>query len=368
MNRGYCPACGFYANRKDRIHYHLNESHASRRLDARYGKKLEKQLERREKSHQRLHNDFKGTSTEVIKARREAEARKKAIQQTITYRGMKNPPLNTMQSKTSGKGFLIGIFIIALVIAAALAVYGEIASYIPDSWSIGGTYEEPAQYDSYPDEEINMLAETGDDFEILLTGGKYVVGVHIPEGLYKITLVEGEGALDVTDDVNNISVYEWFELDEKDEETDEDEEYHHITELDEVRLFDGAHITVYPGVVLSFETHNGQTAQMSVLENPLTDVFHVPKGTTLVCGVDFEPGVYDIQSFSNNGLLTYSHPYYWLDDGEFYDEFLWLDEGMTYQNIVLLEGTEISSDFANFTLIPSPKIGNIDYDTYYDHE
>jgi len=462
LDRGYCHTCGFYAVRKSKMHYRLNESNASRRLDAQYGKKLEKQLERREKSHQGLHNDFRGTSSEVIKARREADARKKALQQEIAGRGLKQAltsdsmaaaaretfqsaknvvgtlateldqkllsgngagksrangnaatnrnsgyqtsytaasrsgmgtnrtnawntrsmnggntwnagsgtysrtrPLNTMQSKKSGKGILVGVVVIAFFLVAVFSVVGQFAFDIPKPWTESGTPEpEPAPYSPYED-AAPALAETGDDFTTVLTGGKYIVGVHLPEGLYKVTLVEGEGSLNVEDDTNDISVYEWFELDE---EGEEEELYTHITELDEVRLFNGAHIDVYTDVVLSFETHNGQTAQMSAMENPLKDVFNIPKGTTLVCGVDFEPGVYDIQGFSDNGLLFYTHPYYWSDDGEFYEEILWLDEGMAYKNIALLDGAEIYSDDANFTLVPSPQIGNIDYDTYYDYE
>lgn len=453
LNRGYCPACGFYAKRKDKIHYRLNESNASRRLDARYGEKLEKQLERREKSHQRLHNDFKGTSSEIIKARREAEALKKTIQQGFersgikealnseimagatkgavqsarnvmstlqaeidqkllasdskpatgvhpgggyqtssatgrasgtgtarsnswntntakrnTY-GVKDRPLNTMQSKTSKKGIVVGIVVIAIFLSAVLSVIGQFAFELPKPWTedSGGTYGEPAQYEPSPDKEVNTLAETGDDYVTLLTGGNYIVGVHIPEGLYTVNLADGSGSLDITDNENDVFIYKWFEI--SDEENEEDaEEYGYVTELTDVTLFAGAHITVYPEVVLSFETHNGQTAQMAALENPLKDVFNVPKGTTLVCGVDFEPGVYDIQGFSNNGLLFYTHPYSWSDDGEFYEELLWLDEGVTYKNLVLLDGAEIYSDDANFTLLPSPEIGNIDYDTYYDYE
>jgi hypothetical protein len=409
LDRGYCHTCGFYAVRKSKMHYRLNESNASRRLDAQYGKKLEKQLERREKSHQHLHNDFKGTSSEVIKARREADTRKKALQQEIAGRGLKQAltsdsmaaaaretfqsaknvvgtlateldqkllsgnggsgtynrsrPLNTMQSKKSGKGVLVGVVVIAFFLVAVFSAVAQFTFDMPKPWTEESN-SEPAPQPSYGSEGP-LLSETGDDFTTLLDGGKYVVGVHLPEGLYKVTLVEGEGSLKVEDGTNNISVYEWFELDE---EGEEEELYSHITELDDVRLFNGAHIDVYTDVVLSFETHNGQTAQMFAMENPLKDVFNIPKGTTLVCGVDFEPGVYDIQGFSDNGLLFYTHPYYWSDDGEFYEEILWLDEGMAYKNIVLLDGAEIYSDDANFTLVPSPQIGNIDYDTYYDYE
>lgn len=417
MDRGYCHTCGFYAVRKNKMHYRLNESNASRRLDAQYGKNLEKQLERREKSHQHLHNDFKGTSSEVIKARREADARKKALRQEIANRGLKQTltsdsmaaaakgtfqsaknvvstlateidqkllsgdgagksrasgnnayswsrPQNTMQSKKSSRGIIVGVVVITFFLVAVFSVVAQFAFDMPKPWTDNsGNTPEPAPYDPY-ENDGPTLSETGDDFTTVLTGGKYIVGVHLPEGLYKVTLAEGSGSLNVTDNLNGISVYEWFELDGE----GEDGEDYHITELDEVRLFNGAHITVYPDVTLSFETHNGQTAKMFAVENPLKDVFNVPKGTKLVCGVDIAPGVYDVQGFSNNGLLYYSRPYYWSGYGELYEEILWLDEGATYKNIVLVEGAKIYSDASNFTLAPSPEIGTIDYDTYYDYD
>lgn len=402
MNGTYCPACGFDTAKKDKIHYRLNESNASRRLDAEDDKKLERQMKRKERQHQRLHNDFKGESSEVIKARREA-ARKKAENsmkqtasgaaqsasgaaqsakdamrsakdimytmtselQSIGQTGGKKQgrTRNTIQSKVAGGNKVVGSVVIIIIVMAVLV--RALASIESNSWSNDLWEEnayEKAEYNPY-EYVTRELSESGVSFQAELTSGEYVVGTHLPEGKYKVSLVEGYGSMNVDDSENGIYLYEWF---------DEDTSSGDVTEMEDVRLFQGAKVSVGSGAVLLFETENGQTDMMSAVQNPLTESVAMKKEIVYESGVDFEPGVYDVYDCSAYGILYHTYPnhyYYDETDDEYFECSHYLDESIgnvAYKNIVLPQGTSIWSDDTDFVLVPSPEIGMFDYDTYYD--
>lgn len=430
MNGTYCPACGFDTARKDKIHYRLNESNASRRLDAEDDKKLERQMKRKERQHQRLHNDFKGESSEVIKARREAAARKNAansakqsatgavksenvavqsakdamqsakdIMHTMTSElqsiaqtggekkstgfrladgagmqgnaqggsgnvwGTQSRARNTMQSKVAGGNKVVGAVVIIIVVMAILVK--TLANIADDSWSNDLWEDENyAETDYDPYEYVTKeLSESGEYFAAELSAGEYIVGTHLPEGKYTVSLSDGSGTLNVEDNENGIYLYEWF---------DDEPGYDNVTEMDDVRLFQGAKVFVNSGMTLLFETENGQTDMMSAMQNPLTETVAMEKGMVYESGVDFEPGVYDVYDFSEYGILYHTYPncyYYDETDDEYFECSHYLDESMgnvAYKNIVLPQGTSIWSDDADFVLVPSPEIGMMDYDTYYE--
>lgn len=439
LNGTYCPACGFDTARKDRIHYRLNESNASRRLEAEDDLKLLRQSKRKEREHKKLHNHFNGESAEVIKARREAAARKSstgtdnsaagiakyvvqsakdsfqtlASELKLEETGGKQRPgngfqladsmktqsgvqpgtasaysrrqsagsntwnispkiRNTTQGKVSGMNRGVGIlilviFVVVVIIAAAINAASD--SVGNDSWAdvMGEEEQHPADttYDPYEYVE-SELAETGDNFKVDLAAGEYLVGTHLPEGNYTVYVVEGYGTMEVEDARNGIYLYEWFSEDEEDDGKQQ---------MEDVRLFEGGKISVDSGVILCFVTENGQTDYMSVADNPVTDSIDVEMGTAYECGVDFEPGVYDIYDFSQYGVLYYTFPNSYYDETDEYSEeyftnSYFLDQSLdsvAYRNVVLLPGAMIWSDDADFVLVPSPEIGNIDYETYYEY-
>ena len=58
-----------------------------------------------------------------------------------------------------------------------------------------------------------------------------MAGVHLPEGNYSASLTAGTGYMNITDDENGIYIYQSFGY---------EEEYDEVTEMDDIRLFDGA--------------------------------------------------------------------------------------------------------------------------------
>ena len=330
LNQGYCPACGLDTNRKNRIHYRLNESNASRRLDAGDDRSLERQIKRKERQHQ--HKHYTGTSAKT-----------------------------TVNRNVGMLICVVCVFVMVFMFLGIVFAFNIDSSYEPE-----GTYEyEDTEYDAY-EYVTKELSETGEMFQTHLTAGEYVVGTHLPEGNYTVYLIEGYGSMNVDDYENSVYLCEWF---------DEDEEYDGLTEMDDVRLFQGAKVSVDTGVILLFETENGQTEQMSFIQNPLTDSVKMKKGMVYESGVDFEPGIYDVSDFSEDGALYHTFPnsFYGVyeEEEEYYERIFYLNQSVgdvAFQNLVLPEGTTIWSDEADFVLMPSPKIGTTDYDAYYEYD
>ena len=87
------------------------------------------------------------------------------------------------------------------------------------------------------------LSDSGDVYDALLGQGKYYVGVNIPEGSYTVELADGEGSLNVDDPENGIYLYQYFGY---------DEDYGDKTLLEDVRLYEGAAVSISGQVRLDF--------------------------------------------------------------------------------------------------------------------
>ena len=142
-----------------------------------------------------------------------------------------------------------------------------------------------------------------------------------------------------------------------------------MTVLEDVRLYEGAVVSISGAVSLDFHSENAQTQAMSAETNPLTESVTLEADRTYTAGVDFPEGNYDI---SGSDWVTVEYSVYL---GEIYEEDdlnyrwenIWFEEGQdTYRNAVLPAGAEITADGDGVTLVPSPIIGSQDYDGYYD--
>lgn len=219
-------------------------------------------------------------------------------------------------------------------------------------------------YDPY-EFEAETLAATGESYQTELRQGTYQVGVHIPEGVYTVNLLEGYGIIDVEDDKNGIYFGRTF---------GDDEKYDEVHTLEDVRLHQGAVLKVGDSVKLELISENAQPQKMVSFDNPLlegntAERIALKKGRFYVAGKDFPAGVYDVSTDKDWGIFKYRIPTEneYVEDGFYdYSEILDVDElGKIYLNIILPEGTEVSTEETDMYLTPSWIIGSEDYRSYY---
>ena len=207
------------------------------------------------------------------------------------------------------------------------------------------------------------LSESGEIYDALLGNGEYCVGVNLPEGSYTVELADGEGSLNVDDPENSIYLYQYFGY---------EEDYNEVTVLEDVRLYEGAVVSISGAVSLDFHSENAQTQAMSAETNPLTESVSIRGGQTVTAGDDFPAGVYDIRAASGYGspeITVYDE-----DGNELQTLYIWISDSSvtesSYLNAVLPEGTVIvnADEDLELELTPSQTIGSEDYMSYYQYD
>ena len=218
------------------------------------------------------------------------------------------------------------------------------------------------QGDSFATREI---PSSGDAYETVLGNGIYRVGVHIPEGVYRAELVEGTGGIGIDDEENSIYHYVTFGT---------ESEYDQVTEEEDIRLYNGADLSIDSGVILRFTTENAQPLTQEIKENPLSEPVSLEAGTYTSGDGIIPEGIYDITALDtleddygySSVTLTYpngSSEYLWVDSTDYApvsDEYT--DTGA--KNIVIPDGTEVSVEYGSITLTPSEVYYDVDYTEY----
>lgn len=385
---GRCVECGLDNERNAQKKYRLNESSLDRKMNIRHGTAAgadpdtdriktdhtEKKPAAKKQSAGREREKNTTIPMEKIRERADSPVRQiSAPVRPVWNSGTAGSPRAVFpRRKTSDSGRADGRKVIALiaVVVAAVTVIGEVGGIVSDSISDSGwTWDnlswddENYDYDYDPYEYVDaQLSDTGETYDIDLTSGEYVAGVHLPEGNYSASLTAGTGYMNITDDENGIYLYQSFGY---------EEEYDEVTEMDDIRLFDGAVVDFSGDGVLSLHTDTAQTQDMSYEENPVTEPVGLSAGELYVAGEDFPEGVYDITAsdWTTVEYSIYLGRIYDEEELNYWQNSLWFSGGEsedTYRNVVLPAGMEISTDEAPVTLTPSPVIGSTDYDSYYD--
>ena len=258
--------------------------------------------------------------------------------------------------------------LILLVAGGVLLVnIGRNASQTNENVSVTEVEYDLSDYEPYDWTSVSAddMPQTGEVLEMELEAGSYCVGADIPAGIYTISGSAG-CSYGVEDWKHGISIEEPF-----------GDPSYGIDTAEEVKLFEGAVVYAEGFYPLHFQTENAQTGQMQgKAANPLTQSVQLsPDDGVLTAGVDFPAGVYDAfaQDAETFGILCCQLPYegevslanniFLIGTGdELYPEY-----STSYKNLVLPKGAEISTDYAEFTLVPSPEILTEDYDNYYDN-
>lgn len=291
--------------------------------------------------------------------------------------------------KASGKfplKAIVAIIVILWIIAVVCFAFVGIKSVRGD---ISDIFRE-LDVQNVPDEAIEIFGDNDKDIAIdeseydfttyelgdsvtiyqnTLTAGHYIVGYHIPEGVYIFTMADGRGALDIYNEEQSIYLYKYMDALCEDGPA----------VIRNLKLYNGTEVILTGDVQCQIQT-SCAGAQMERIPNPLTESVKVGS-EPMQAGIDFPTGVYDlyltgdfdyvsIYTLDDTGEETYYYGYLLKDDqvDEYNENYVDYAECIKYVNIE--KGTYIHiDDNANvLELVPSvytvPQEGEQDGEYY----
>lgn len=256
------------------------------------------------------------------------------------------------------KGGCLGNFFAILIII--ILIFSAISSIVEEmmndiSWGTATPEYEEYVYDPYGDVDYE-LSDIGEEYKITLTPGTYVGGVHLPEGIYEVTLIEGSGELSMSHPEQNIYVSNSaYETEEGD-----------VLNAD-FRVYSGARIELKDDIELAFSSQNAILPMEEMVKNPMVGSVTVEE--SFVVGEDIEAGVYDVYCLKGSGIFDYSVE---IEDEYYsYEGKLIGTNGSSfpecYKNMVLPEGVEVLIEDMEIELVPSEYIWDVDLDHFYEN-
>lgn len=378
---GRCTLCGLDNTKIERKNYRLNESSFDRK-----GIEAKHLCESHNGKPSGSHTNQSGGQN---RQRQNGQNQQRQVPwqngqnqqgQTSRQRGQ-NWTQTGGKKKTAGKqkkGWISTVIVLLMIL---ISVGGPAISFVTteiknkidqinnsgdDNWWSGSEIDTSVDENDPYEFVTRELSDSGEVYDTELGYGEYVVGTDIPEGTYEVTLQSGYGSFQTDDPDNSIYLYGYFSENASDEDED-------ITEMEDVRLYEGTHVMIGEDVVLAFHTENGQTGQMQSEDNPLSVTYTLQPEKKYTVGKEIPAGVYDVSGTKDWAVMEYE-----IYLGELYDEeydslnyqnySIMVEAGnenAIYKNAVLTEGTEITVT-GKMILTPSKKIGSQDYEAFYD--
>lgn len=378
---GRCTLCGLDNTKIERKNYRLNESSFDRK-----GIEAKHLCESHNGKPSGSHTNQSGGQN---RQRQNGQNQQRQVPwqngqnqqgQTSRQRGQ-NWTQTGGKKKTAGKqkkGWISTVIVLLMIL---ISVGGPAISFVTteiknkidqinnsgdDNWWSGSEIDTSVDENDPYEFVTRELSDSGEVYDTELGYGEYVVGTDIPEGTYEVTLQSGYGSFQTDDPDNSIYLYGYFSENASDEDED-------ITEMEDVRLYEGVHVMIGEDVVLAFHTENGQTGQMQSEDNPLSVTYTLQPEKKYTVGKEIPAGVYDVSGTKDWAVMEYE-----IYLGELYDEeydslnyqsySIMVEAGSEnaiYKNAVLTEGTEITVT-GKMILTPSKKIGSQDYEAFYD--
>lgn len=378
---GRCTLCGLDNTKIERKNYRLNESSFDRKgIEAKH--LCESHNGKPSGSHTNQSSGQNRQRQNGQNQQRQVPWQNGQNQQGQTSRQRgQNWTQTGGKKKTAGKqkkGWISTVIVLLMIL---ISIGGPAISFVTteiknkiyqinnsgdDNWWSGSEIDTSVDENDPYEFVTRELSDSGEVYDTELGYGEYVVGTDIPEGTYEVTLQSGYGSFQTEDPDNSIYLYGYFSENASDEDED-------ITEMEDVRLYDGAHVMIGEDVVLAFHTENGQTGQMQSEDNPLSVTYTLQPEKKYTVGKEIPAGVYDVSGTKDWAVMEYE-----IYLGELYDkEYDSLNyqsysimveagsENAIYKNAVLTEGTEITVT-GKMILTPSKKIGSQDYEAFYD--
>ncbi len=206
--------------------------------------------------------------------------------------------------------------------------------------------EQPYYYNASYD-----LSQEGEKFEIELTQGIYKVGVHIPEGIYKLERVSGNGFCNLNDDENGLYKHWWISGNKENEKDGA------VQSAEDVRLYQGGYFTVNSDVKIQLSSTCAQIEKMiSTVPNPLTEKFYLKEAEEYVVGEEFPAGTYDLTCEKDYAGVLIEHD----DRVDSYWVSVHNENESVFKNICLSEGMTVNVQSGNAVFIPATEIESVD--------
>lgn len=354
IHQGRCSLCGWINQTEDSYllntsscdtkkltHVHEEDSYGSWKNESSEKKKSPKKSQKESNQPRTKRADHRGrANTDIYRNQRSEKPKKKSV------------------------GTLIGLLVTILLAPGALEGAAKLVQNISEKINPKIETTVLSQQDGYdPYAYVTReLSQQGESWEEILEPGNYDVGTDMPEGVYEVALYQGEGSMNLDDAENGIYLWRFFSEEDVEEA---------VTQFDDLRLYEGAHLSIADGLVLELSTSNGQSKDMSSLENPLTETVSLEKEVRLTAGEDFPAGVYDIQIEEGWSIFSYEIPRQGMgEDDEYmdYNSIILSAEGeyeKRYKNVVLPQGTVVEAQDEDMILVPSSRIVSENYSDYY---
>ncbi len=288
-------------------------------------------------------------------------------------RRQKDPVPRRTPSRSSSKMrklallLIIAIILLFTLLPALIQAGKNILQEFSASYSVSSLQTDTGS-DFYDDSSPYLyvtrdIPESGGAYETVLGNGYYLVGVHIPEGIYTAELKEGTGSFHITDEENMIYDYIWF---------GDDEEYNEVHYQEDIRLYNGAWVSIDDTVFLTLTTDNAQPLTSESGPNPSAGSAVILDADTYIVGEDFAEGIYDLyletalDTADSSLELTYpdgNSDYLWMSNSSYSGiQNYYSDHGI--KNVVLPAGTVLLLEGDNIVLQPSEEYFDIDYHSY----
>ena len=266
----------------------------------------------------------------------------------------------------------IAIVILVIIICIAAPVLFQIAKSAIETGSVPDTDSWQSAIDSLFSDDNNSpldlndhdtyayvtreIPEDGTSYENTLSDGFYQVGIHIPEGVYHVELAEESADLHITDTENIIYDSVWF---------GDEAEYDEVTEADDIRLYNGAEISITGGGSLIFTTDNAQPFTQETAANPLTESLILEEGVS-IAGENIPEGIYDIILAEDDEYISFGLELVYPNE---YSEYLWASNSSGEPeeriiNVIIPDGTELTLDGGPIELVPSGGYFEADFADY----
>lgn len=188
------------------------------------------------------------------------------------------------------------------------------------------------------------LEKLGQIFETELTSGNYVVGVDIPVGEYSLQVLEGVGQIHV----NNIEQKIFISQEISDNTQEYDDTY---TGIKNLKLYENTVLSI-SGVNVKLVSNNARTNDIREKQNNTDGINDINISSVYQAGVDFTPGVYDIEFIEGVGtVLTQGIEYGGIDISFVEDE----DVVRIYKNVELPEGSKLIVNNVKIKMVPSTR-------------
>ena len=169
-------------------------------------------------------------------------------------------------------------------------------------------------------------------------------------------LAEESADLHITDTENIIYDSVWF---------GDEAEYDEVTEADDIRLYNGAEISITGGGSLIFTTDNAQPFTQETAANPLTESFILEEGVS-IAGENIPEGIYDIILAEDDEYISFGLELLYPNE---YSEYLWASNSSGEPeeriiNVIIPDGTELTLDGGPIELVPSGGYFEADFADY----